>query len=261
MDLVDIGANLGNRAFGRDLPSVLERAQEAGVSQIVITGTTADGSEQACQLALSRPGQLYSTAGVHPHHAAELDPVALAQLAVLLSHEVVVAVGETGLDYYRDLSPRPVQREAFEAQLQLAADHKLPLFLHQREAHSDFIAIIKAWRRRLGPVVLHCFTDNRRALFDCLDQDLHIGITGWICDQRRGQQLQSMVKEIPADRLLIETDSPYLTPRDLERNSRRNEPANLPHIAAAVASCRNETLSAVATATTANARRFFGLPG
>ena len=259
MELIDIGANLTNRAFTSDLPAVLQRARDAGVNQVIITGTTVGGSEHALELAQTRPGQLFATAGVHPHHAADLDTQALSRLSALLNQEAVVAVGETGLDYFRDLAPRPVQRAAFEAQLQLAADNQLPLFLHQREAHADFIAIIKAWRSRLGPVVVHCFTDSRRALFECLDLDLHIGITGWICDPRRGGQLQSLVGKIPASRLLIETDSPYLIPRDLECSSKRNEPANLPHIAAAVAIWRKETVTAVAAATTANARGFFSL--
>ena len=259
--LIDIGANLCNRAFAGDLPAVLERARNAGVSRIVITGSTVDGSVQASELAQTQPGQLYSTAGVHPHHAADLDATALSRLAELLGNDAVVAVGETGLDYFRDLAPRAVQRSAFEAQLQLAADNKRPLFLHQREAHADFIAIIKAWRPRLGPVVVHCFTDTRRALFDCLDLDLYIGITGWLCDERRGRGLQQLVAEIPAERLMIETDSPYLTPRDLDCRSKRNEPANLPHIAAAVASYRSETLAAVAASTSANARQFFDLRG
>ena len=121
--LIDIGANLTNRAFDSDLPAVLQRARDAGVCQIVVTGTTVEGSELALALALAWPGQLYSTAGVHPHHASELSADALARLAAVLEHESVVAVGETGLDYFRDLSPRPVQRQAFEAQLQLAVDH------------------------------------------------------------------------------------------------------------------------------------------
>jgi TatD DNase family protein len=258
MELIDIGANLTHRAFESDLPAVLQRAGDVGVNQIVVTGTTIAGSEQARALALSQPGQLYATAGVHPHHAGELDPDRLSRLATLLACDSVVAVGETGLDYFRELSPRPVQSEAFELQLQLAVDHQLPLFLHQREANADFVAILKNWRSQLAAVVVHCFTDNRQALFSCLDLDLYIGITGWICDERRGLPLQSLVAEIPANRLLIETDSPYLTPRDLVGGVKRNEPANLPHIAAKVARCRGESLDTLATATTANARAFFG---
>jgi TatD DNase family protein len=260
LELIDIGANLTNRAFARDLPEVLARARQSGIERMVVTGTTIEGSEAAVELARCETGRLFATAGVHPHHASQLDQAALSRLAELLSCDEVVAVGETGLDYFRDLSPREIQRQAFEAQLQLAADSGKALFLHQRQSHSDFIGILRNWRHRLGNIVVHCFTDQRQALIECLDLDLHIGITGWICDERRGLELRSLVHEIPDERLLLETDCPYLTPRDLDTGSHRNEPANLAHIATTVAALRGVEPQALAALTTANAKAFFNLP-
>ncbi|MEO7916858.1 MAG: TatD family hydrolase, partial [Dokdonella sp.] len=167
-----------------------------------------------------------------------------------------------GLDFFRDFSPRPAQRKAFECQLQLAAENGKPLFLHQRDAHDDFIVSLDRVRSQVGQVVVHCFTGVREELIDYLDRDCHIGITGWICDERRGHHLKELVGLIPADRLLIETDSPYLMPRDLvpKPSHRRNEPMYLAHICAAVAAARGETAEHVAEITTRNAREFFGLP-
>ena len=173
----------------------------------------------------------------------------------------MVAVGETGLDYNRDFSPRDAQRFAFEQQLQIALDVQKPLFLHQRDAHADFIAILDALRDRLPPAVVHCFTGERNELVDYLDRGFHIGITGWICDERRGQHLRELVKLIPADRLMIETDAPYLLPRTLKPkpSHRRNEPAFLPHICAEIARDRGEDAAVTAANSVATAQRFFRL--
>ncbi|HWT16361.1 MAG TPA: TatD family hydrolase, partial [Patescibacteria group bacterium] len=205
---------------------------------------------------------LYATAGLHPHHAHEYDGDVDDLFRSLLAHPEVVAVGETGLDYNRDFSPRDAQRFAFEQQLNIALDVQKPLFLHQRDAHADFIAILDAVRDRLPPAVVHCFTGERDELVDYLDRDLHIGITGWICDERRGQHLRELVKLIPADRLMIETDAPYLLPRTLKPkpSHRRNEPAFLPHICEEIARDRGEDPAVAAANSTATAKRFFRLP-
>jgi TatD DNase family protein len=262
MQLIDIGANLTHESFRHDLDAVLERAWGAGVSQLVVTGASARGAEEALALARAHPGLLFATAGVHPHHAADYNADTEALLASLLREPEVLAQGECGLDYFRDYSPRSAQRFAFERQIELAIGAGKPLFLHQRDAHQDFIAILKPIRDRLAAAVVHCFTDERRALYDCLDLDLHIGITGWICDERRGAHLRELVHEIPATRLMLETDCPYLLPRDLSPKPahRRNEPMYLPHIAAAVAQARTESLTELAAATSATARAFFALP-
>ncbi|HLI19218.1 MAG TPA: TatD family hydrolase [Rhodanobacteraceae bacterium] len=262
MHLIDIGANLTHESFRRDLDAVLERAREAGVERMIVTGASREGSQHALDLAREHPGKLYATAGVHPHHAGDYGAETDALLRELAREPEVVAVGETGLDYYRDLSPRPAQRAAFEKQLGVAVDLNMPLFLHQRDAHDDFLVLLKSARDRVPAVVVHCFTDERRALFEYLDLDCHIGITGWICDERRGMQVRELVREIPATRLMLETDAPYLLPRDIRPPpaDRRNEPMYLKHICEAVARERGEDAALTAGNATAATRAFFGLP-
>ena len=261
MDLIDIGANLGHESFDPDLDAVLARAADAGVAQLVVTGASRAGSERALELARAHPGRLFATAGVHPHHAVEYTEEADAELRALLSDRQVVAVGECGLDYHRDFSPRPAQRRAFERQLQIAADTGKPLFLHQRDAHADFMAVLKGFDGRLGPAVVHCFTGTREECFQALDAGYYIGITGWLCDERRGQHLREFVKDIPADRLMVETDAPYLLPRTVRPmpSHRRTEPMYLRHIVEELARDRGESFDTTAAATTATALAFFGL--
>ncbi|TDB27484.1 hydrolase TatD [Stenotrophomonas sp. ATCM1_4] len=263
MQLIDIGANLTHDSFERDLDAVLERARAAGVVQMVVTGASREHSPQALELARRHPGFLYATAGVHPHHASEYTDECDAEMRALHVHPEVVAVGECGLDYNRDFSPRPAQRKAFERQLQIAVDTAKPLFLHQRDAHDDFIAMMKNFDGQLGPAVVHCFTAERGDLFDYLDRDYYIGITGWLCDERRGAHLRELVKHIPAERLMIETDAPYLLPRTLKPmpKDRRNEPAFLSHIVQELARDRGEDVAVTAANATAATRAFFRLPG
>ena len=229
---------------------------------MVITGASREHSPKALELAQAHPGELFATAGVHPHHASEYTEECDIEMRALHAHAEVVAVGETGLDYFRDFSPRPMQRKAFERQLQIAVDTGKPLFLHQRDAHADFMAMMKNFDGKLGPAVVHCFTGTREELFDYLDNDWYIGITGWLCDERRGAHLRELVKHIPANRLMIETDAPYLLPRNLQPmpKDRRNEPAFLSHIAEEVARDRSESLDVVTEATTKAATTFFRLP-
>lgn len=262
MELIDIGANLTHESFDHDRDAMMARARQAGVVQMVVTGASREHSPLALELARAHPGELFATAGVHPHHASEYTSECDAEMRQLHTNAEVVAVGECGLDYFRDFSPRPAQRRAFEMQLQIAVDTGKPLFLHQRDAHADFMAIMREFRDRIGPAVVHCFTGTREELFDYLDQDWHIGITGWLCDERRGAHLREIVHNIPANRLMVETDSPYLLPRTLQPRpkDRRNEPMYLPHIVQELARDRGEAAAAVAAATTATARAFFRLP-
>jgi TatD DNase family protein len=259
--LIDIGSNLTHDSFAQDRDAVMARAFDAGVRRQVVTGADLAGSSHAAALAAAHPGVLSSTAGVHPHHARDFDASRREELAELLRRPEVVAVGECGLDYYRNFSPPQAQRAAFIAQLELAAAARKPVFLHQRDAHADFAAILAEFRSRLTGAVAHCFTGGRSELDDYLALDLHIGVTGWVNDERRGQNLREAVPHIPADRLMVETDAPYLLPRDLRPapKSRRNEPCYLPHVARAVATLRGETLQRLADSTTRNALRFFGL--
>jgi TatD DNase family protein len=259
--LIDVGINLAHDSYDSDREAVIARARAAGVTQMVVTGSTLASSARAIELARQHPGRLFATAGVHPHHASELTAERAAELEQLARQPEVVAVGECGLDYFRNLSPREAQQQAFHRQLELAARIGKPVFLHQRDAHAGFVAILRehapSWRG-----VAHCFTGSHEELACYLGLGLAIGITGWICDERRGSHLAALMPQIPPERLLLETDGPYLLPRDLRPRppSRRNEPAYLPQIAAAVARARGEPLESLARSSTAAARGLFQLP-
>ncbi len=257
MEFIDIGANLAHDSFDADRDHVLQRAREAGVVQMVITGSSEESNANALALARVHPGTLFATAGVHPHHAADLTPEALPAIEAGACEPEVVAVGECGLDYFRDFSPRDLQRRAFAWQLEIAAKLGKPVFLHQRDAHEDFVAILKEHKVTRG--VAHCFTAGETERDAYLELGLHIGITGWINDERRGHHLREVVKGIPADRLMIETDAPYLLPRDIKPapKTRRNEPHYLPYVARAIAAARAESVESVAAASTDTARAFF----
>lgn len=259
--IVDIGANLTNSAFARDLDHVIARAFAAGVGAIVVTGTTAAASRDAVALARTRPGRLFATAGVHPHHASEVDAAVIDELRGIEREPEIVAIGECGLDFDRNYSPQDDQRRAFAAQLALAVETQRPVFLHERSAHADFVAILREHRSELARGVVHCFTGTGDELDAYLELDMHIGITGWICDDRRGAHLRELVGRIPPDRLMIETDAPYLLPRDLKPmpKHRRNEPGLLPHVLRAVATARGESPETVAEHTAATSRAFFGI--
>jgi TatD DNase family protein len=251
--VIDIGANLTHPAFRDDLDAVLARARQAGVETIVVTGTTVEDSRQASALGLP------FTVGVHPHHARDCGPETIPQLKSLAGNPHCVAIGECGLDFNRNYSPHPDQEKWFVAQLELGLSLAKPLFLHSRDAHPRFAEILKS--HGVKRAVAHCFTGEREELRAYLDLGLYIGITGWICDERRGKHLLELVKEIPRDKLLLETDAPYLTPRDMkpQPKARRNEPAFLVHIANAVARTLGRSAEEIAEETTRNARMLFGL--
>ena len=239
----------------------MSRAWAAGVTRQVVTGADLVSSQAAADLAAAHPSRLWSTAGVHPHHAAAFDPHRREALQALLRLPQVVAVGECGLDYFRNFSPPEAQRAAFVAQLEIAVVTRKPVFLHQRDSHADFTAILREYRPALVGGVAHCFTGDVAQLADYLALDLSIGVTGWVCDERRGMALREAVPRIPLDRLMVETDAPYLLPRDLQPKpkSRRNEPAYLAHIVAVVATLRSDTSDSIAAASTRNAVELFGL--
>ena len=259
MELIDIGCNLTHDSFDKDRDEVIQAAQQQGVVQMIVTGASAQGSMDAVAMAEERPGVLFATGGVHPHRAADYDEETDRLIRDFASAQKIVAVGETGLDYFRDFSPREDQQATFEKHIQIAIDTGLPLFLHQRDAHDDFFALLRNYRDQLSEVVVHCFTGNQPELHEYLDLGCHIGITGWICDERRGTHMKDFMQDIPVDRLMIETDAPYLKPRNLRPKirSHRNEPRLLPWILGTLAACRNEHPKDLAEATTRNARAFF----
>jgi len=265
MQLIDIGVNLTNPSFDGKHQAVLDRAYAAGVCQLVLTGTSVEGSEQALQLCreLDESGQrLFSTAGIHPHSASDWNGDSARQLLALLKEPGVCAVGEWGLDFNRDFSPRAQQEKVLEEHLALAVDLQLPVFLHERDANQRLLEILRDFRDRLPAAVVHCFTGEKKALFSYLDLDLHIGITGWICDERRGTHLHPLVRDIPRGRLMLESDAPYLLPRTLRPKPKngRNEPAYLTDVLREVAVHRGESEQDLAEHTTACARAFYGLP-
>jgi TatD DNase family protein len=259
--LVDIGANLVHDSFSHDRPEVIERAAAAGVTRMIVTGSSTDSSRDAVALARQYPQRLFATAGVHPHHAAQFASDTASQLVEIAALPEVVALGECGLDYYRDFSPRRDQRGAFVRQLGIAATIGKPAFLHQRDAHADFLSIVREHAANLVGAVTHCFTGDRAEMEDYLELGFYIGITGWICDERRGDPLRSAVAGLPLDRVLIETDAPYLLPRNLDSkpSDRRNEPAFLPVVLAMTARCMNVSTEELAAATNRNAERLFAL--
>lgn len=242
---IDIGLNLCASAFRHDREAVLERARQNGLRAMIITGTDIASSEQAIELCAQLGDDLYSTAGVHPHHAKDYRESTSYRIAELASETCVKAIGECGLDFKRNFSSEKQQRHAFEAQLEVAADVGLPVFLHQRDAHDAFLSMMQRWRPRLAGAVAHCFTGTAEEAKAYIDLDMHIGITGWLCDERRGDSLRDAVTQIPVERIMIETDAPYLMPRDLLKQAdntdaiidtsllkkNRNEPCVLPHIA------------------------------
>ncbi len=260
--LIDIGINLAHDSYDADRDHVIAAARTSGVVQMVITGSSLAGTARALDIARAQPHTLFATAGVHPHHATELTAEQRAALETLAADRGCVAVGECGLDYFRNYSPREAQLRAFHLQLEIAAQVRKPVFLHQRDAHDDFVAVLREHRTKLVGGVAHCFTAGAKERDAYLELDLAIGITGWICDERRGTHLHAIVRHIPQGRLMLETDGPYLLPRDLKPapKSRRNEPQYLPHIARTVARARGESVAELAAHTTAAARTLFGLP-
>ena len=257
---IDIGVNLTGSSFKHDIEAVMQRAQDAGVAQMIVTGTDLAHSRAALELTRRFPGVLTSTAGVHPHHASEFNEATVPELRELCTEASVVAVGECGLDYNRKFSTPSDQRRAFEAQLQLASELQLPVFLHQRDAHDDFVSMVNDYRDTLAGAVAHCFTGSVDEALEYVAMGLHIGVTGWICDERRGTDLQRAVTHIPPDRIMLETDAPYLLPRDLDQppvQKRRNEPCYLPHICRVTAGYMGIDQQQLARSALENTRRFF----
>lgn len=258
--LIDIGVNLGDRNFAKDRDAVVERAIAAGVEQMLVTGTSVASSRIALALADGR--RLFATAGIHPHDAAGAEDGWEDAIRKLAKDGRVLAIGETGLDFNRNYSPPDAQRNVFRRQIALAAELDMPLFVHDRDSGGETRALLQEFASDLRRCVIHCFTGTGEDLAGYLDDGWHIGVTGWICDERRGQELQRLVADIPKGRLMLETDAPWLLPRTMSPRpaGRRNEPAFLPWVARKIAECRSEPVEEVAAYTAANAQRFFGMP-
>lgn len=256
--LFDIGVNLTNNRFSDDLDEVLSRSREAGVQGLLITGTSEQESSDALAISHRFPDICWSTAGVHPHDAANVSDDFVNVLRRLASDAKVKAIGECGLDFNRNFSPREAQIRVFQQQLELATELQLPLFLHERDAFDEQYQLLSGVANLRG--VAHCFTGTTEQMQGYLSLGLYIGITGWVCDPKRGQDLQQAVAHLPLERLLLETDAPFLTPKTLPGKIRRNEPCYLPHIAETVASLKHVPVEEVVRASTENAQTLFAIP-
>ncbi len=254
----DAGVNLFCDQFATEHHAVVQKATEAGVDRLLLISSDLAETQLNLQFCQQAAGCL-TTAGVHPHQADHVSPDWQQQLAALLQQPAVVAVGECGLDFNRMFSTREQQLRAFSDQLSLAKQYTKAVYLHERDAFADQIALLKSHQIHQG--IAHCFTGDITQLKSYLDLGLYIGITGWLCDERRGQDLQQALKYVPLDRLVLETDAPYLLPRTLtpKPKNRRNEPAYLPAIGAEVARLLQMELSAVAALSYQNSLTLFGL--
>ncbi len=262
---IDIGINLTNKQFRGEIETIINHADKAGIEQMILTGTSVENSLQSASLAKKYPGKLFSTAGIHPHDAKHFDGESIAKLRKLLEQSHVVSVGECGLDFDRDFSPRPVQEKCYEAQLELAVEISKPLFLHERAAFTRFNAITDNYLAKLPKSVVHCFTGTLQEAKIYLGKDFYLGFTGAITDVRRFDHLREVIKFTPLDRLMIETDAPFMlaknVPKELltKHHERRNEPAFLPFVANAVAQFKQISIEEIAEQTTQNAKDFFGI--
>jgi len=258
---IDIGVNLTNKRFDKDRELIIQNAEKLGVVKQIVTGTNLFESRKAFELSRRFPQRLYSTAGCHPHDAKDFELTDIEELHQLIKETNVVAVGECGLDFNRNFSPEQDQLRVFEQQLELAVECQKPVFLHERDAFETQYKLLKDYAHNLNGGVVHCFTGKSQHMQAYLDLGMHIGITGWICDERRGVELYNNVHLIPSDKLLLETDAPYLLPRDLrpKPKSSRNLPQYLPHIAETIARARNEDLVELTNHCYLNTERLFGL--
>jgi TatD DNase family protein len=263
--LIDVGVNLTNKRFDKDRDDLISRAKNQGVEKLLITGTNIHESQQAlvlCQYYQHKfPKTLFTTAGIHPHDADGVSKDYLAQLVQLAKEPYVKAIGECGLDFNRNFSEPQQQLKIFKEQISLAAELEMPLFLHQRDAFSPWFEALKPFIDRVPAMIAHCFTGKKVELEQCVEANMYIGITGWLCDERRGKELQEIIKFIPLNRLLIETDAPYLTPRTIRPRpkSSRNEPSYLPYIVQKIAEITAIDPDEIACQTSINARKVFNL--
>ena len=266
--MIDIGANLLHPQFDADRQDVIGRARQAGVQKMLVTATDLAMTQSAIELCAGTD-DLYCTAGVHPHDARNAPEDLAAELKSLAGQPAVRAIGETGLDFNRNFSPPDVQRQVFDVQLAVAADLNLPVFVHDRDSDGAVYAALAGYADRLPGIVVHCFTGSETDLERYLSLGCAIGITGWVCDKKRGGPLRELVGRIPLDRLMIETDAPFLLPQNAPKrwqqihapgaSSRRNEPALLPYVAEGIAAASGAPVEEIMAASSRNAEKLFRL--
>jgi len=252
---IDSHAHLEMKEFNRDRPEVLARALQAGVSHIITVGTTLSDCMKALSIA-RQYDNVYAAVGIHPHEVKTIDGQSYNTLKTLAKENKVVAYGEIGLDFFRNLSPRDVQIRRFGEQLDLADELDLPVVIHDREAHGETMNMLKTWKGKKRGVV-HCFSGDRAMARTCIDLGFFISIPGPITFPK-SDRLREIVKDIPLSRLLIETDAPYLTPHP--HRGKRNEPAYVVHTARAIADVKGLPLEEGGRITSQNAKEIFSLP-
>ena len=255
----DAGVNLTNKRLLSDLDGVMARAEQDNVKKQLIISTSIEEAEQAVKLCQQFPEKLLMTVGIHPHDAGEAPANYKEQLRELAGLPYVVAIGECGLDFNRNFSPRDVQEEVFVAQIELANELSLPLYLHERDAIDLQIELLNQYCNDSTPCLTHCFTGGAEALNRYAERGHWFGITGWVCDERRNQELVSALPYLPLNRLVLETDAPFLLPRGLKPRPKMNEPALLPVVGEALAHYLDVSVKHLAELTYANTERFFGL--
>ena len=258
-NLFDIACNFSSDRFEKDLNEVIKRAKDNNVTKFLLVSASLKDAEKVNKIYQNNKDSCFLTIGAHPHHANEFDLSSPSEMKRLIEEYKPHSVGETGLDFFRNISSYEEQLFAFEAQIQIAIETNLPLFLHQRDAHDDFLKIISKYKNDISKAVVHCFTGTQKELDDYLEFGFHIGLTGWICDERRNFDLRKSLKNIPLDKLMIETDCPYLIPRNLNSKPKnnRNEPAYLPHIANEIALLINLDKDKLIDITYKNSINFF----
>ena len=256
---IDIACNFTHPSFKNNLDQVISDAKALDVKKFVLLCASLEDLQPIRSIQSMNPSQFFITAGIHPHHANEILQLNEMPLIEKLSSIEPDAIGETGLDYFRNISPPEIQRESFEMHIEAAKELKKPLYLHQREAHDDFISILKNMSNSLPSFVVHCFTGTQEQLDAYLDLGAFIGLTGWICDAKRNKDLRASIKNIPLDRLMLETDCPYLVPKNLPIKAKKNinEPKYLPHIAQEVSNLMGVSFEMLQEATSQNTELFF----
>lgn len=256
--LFDIGANLTHESFSSDLNTIINESISNNIEKISVTGCNVEDSLKALSIAKMYPNNLISTCGIHPHYADSFNDSSEIKIKEIALNSLVKAIGETGLDFNRNYSKKENQINSFLKHIKIANELNLPMFLHQRDSHKEFMTCLKDIYPETNCVV-HCFTGSEEELDDYLSLDFYIGITGWICDEKRGSHLKEFISKIPLDKLLIETDSPYLLPKNIKIKGRRNKPLFLKEVFSKISSIRNEPVNDLSKAIYQNSLKFFNL--
>ncbi|MBT3548423.1 MAG: TatD family hydrolase [Gammaproteobacteria bacterium] len=260
LGLIDIGANITHPQLYNQLDKVVENMRSKGISKAIITSSNLGDTRTALDIIKAYPDFFYTTVGYHPHNSKDFSHDDIDLIIKYTKNNKVLAIGECGLDYYREYSSKDDQLFCFEEQLEVAKAIRLPIFLHEREAHKDFVNTLKKHILDINKSVVHCFTGTKDELKTYLDMGCYIGITGWITDLSRGEHLHHMIKYIPEDKLMIETDAPYLTPKNIPfKTNGVNEPSHLNYVAQCVAECLNKDISYIKEITISNTKRFFSI--